>query len=91
MNNYLKKVGDFVEKHKKKFVIGGLALGGTIAGAWFLTKDKNENNEETIALPTESTNDKIYEMRFVDPETEEVVWREACYQSYIDSFRNLDR
>ena len=96
MNKYLKKVGDFVKKHKKKFVVGGLALAGTLAGAWFLTKDKTENDEETIVLPNESNNDKIYDMQFVDPETNEVVWKlkdelEECHQHYVDDFRNQDR
>lgn len=83
---------EFIQKHKKKFILGGIIIGSAaIKAICTLTIKKNQQNNDNLVLPEESNEpEKLYKMQFIDPDTNEVVWTEECYESYVNDFRNIE-
>jgi phosphopantothenoylcysteine synthetase/decarboxylase len=86
------KVMGWLKRNKKKIIIGvGAAAGLAIIGAFAVKrKDKDKDEEVSSETDQESENDsgRDLEMRFVDPETEEVLGKVECTESYMKDYED---
>jgi len=84
------QVISWVKEKKGIIILGICGITAVAITAIMVNKPKTEKNEIGIELepPKDYDLGRDLEMHFVDPENGETLWKELCYESYMNDMKD---